>query len=203
MNQQVRTQTIAQIIGRDRLLPWDPPSQPEYIKRDGEVLIRWWLEGQPAEVADWTTQRVRFVLDEWLMTTDRQDLTPPQLFVCGCGVIENFADEGKAGFDCPSVLSAVTAMLDGLQSVSCEAVGKMVELIGEAENTLSHQMDSSFSLQDEEHAMLNLLKVVGRLVIASESSQENTDVLRFLKIIADGDESDARRIRSTDYFAGS
>lgn len=122
MNQQVRIQTIAQIIGRDCLLPWDPPSQPEYIKRDGEVLIRWWLEGQTAEVADWTTQRVRSVLDEWLMTTDREDLTPPQLFVCGCGLIENFADEGRV-VSSPSVLHAVMAMLDGVQRVPCEAVG--------------------------------------------------------------------------------
>lgn len=159
-------------------MSWDPPSQPDWITTDGEVLIRWWLEGPPADAEDWTTQRVRFVLDEWLMTTDREDLTPPQLFVCGCGLIENFADEGRADFSCPSVLNAVMAMLDGVQSVPREAVQRMMQLIDE--------MKAAVSVYESDEAMLDVMSVVGGLVLANVPWHESTELMKLLEVIDEG-----------------
>lgn len=194
-NQQRRTIAIARLIGENDLMPWDPPSQPDWITRDGEILIRWWLKGPTAEVADWTTQRVRSVLDEWLMTTDRQDVTPPQLFVCGCGLIENFADEVRADFACPSVLNAVMAMLDGVQSVPREAVQRMMQLID--------QMKAAASVYESDEAMLDVMSVVGGLVLANVPWHESTELMKLLEVIDEGGDFKSSRIRGTAYFTGS
>lgn len=80
---------------------------------------------------------------------------------------------------------------------------KMVDVIGEAENALSHQLDSMFALQDEEHAMLNLLKVVGRLVLANVPHHESAELMELLKTLDKGCDFESSRIQGTAYFTGS
>lgn len=149
------TRRYVEAVGREKLVPWPAlwGGGLESIQASGLRLVEAvGLAPGSFEITDWD---LSVAVDEWLMTTDKADLSALQRSVLAIAGMELFVREPGNSRTAPGVISLIESMVPALEKLPRDAA-----------ITVRDAVDAMFAsreairLDEAEAALLNVLRLV-------------------------------------------
>lgn len=145
------TRKIALLMKQD-LEPWPEMNISLFVEQEKRFLSAIGLAPESESISLWD---VSVALDEWTTTTDFARLSIMQRAVCGCGLLEWFAEDPKLDRVSPSMVSVFECLAPALDRLGTA----QIRLLREAFLALRRQRDA-VSLQGYEVAMIDVAAYV-------------------------------------------